>query len=135
MYRYSICDPLKPEIIEMGNISKDEVMDILNKFPWFDLLKKMDDTDPAKVYYAPSIEFENKDNHHGLAISIVGDEKDYEFYIFYKRPKMRVRLFGLIKYLNKDYLSDRTQQSLTDVQECVQALLNNDFVTLEKRWG
>lgn len=135
MYRYSICDPLKPEIIEMGNIAKEDVMDILNQFPWFDLLKKMNDADPAKVNYSPSIEFENTDNHHGLSISIVGDEKDYEFYVFYKRPKMRVRLFGLIKNLDKDYLSDRTQQSLADVQECVQALLNNDFVTLEKKWG
>ena len=34
MFKYSICDPLKKEPIEMGSIEKDKILDVLDKFPW-----------------------------------------------------------------------------------------------------
>jgi hypothetical protein len=40
MFRYNICDPLKKEPIEMGDIDKGKILDILGRFPWADPLVK-----------------------------------------------------------------------------------------------
>ena len=135
MFRYSICDPLKHEPIEMGEIDKRKILDIVDRFPWMDLLDKMKDANETDIHFSPSIEFENKANGHGLSISIVGDENENEFYIFFKRPKMVTKLFGLIKNMDDNYTSDRTGQTSNDVRDAVTALINGDLTTLEKRWG
>jgi hypothetical protein len=135
MFRYSICDPLKNEPIEMGEIEKEKILDILDRFPWADLLAKMKGAEERDIHFSPSVEFENKANRHGLTISIVGDEKENEFYIFFRRPKMVTKLFGVIKNLDDNFTSDRTGQTSTDVRDAVTALINDDLTTLEKRWG
>jgi hypothetical protein len=135
MFRYSICDPLRKDPIEMGDIAKEKILDILEKFPWLDLLAKMNSVDANQLHYSPSLEFENKLNKHGLSISIIENDNGHEYYIFYKRPKLVRKFFGLINEMNSDYLSERTGQSKRDVQEAVTALINNDLATLENRWG
>jgi hypothetical protein len=132
MFRYSICDPLKPEPVEMGTIEKDEIIDILNNFPWLELLKSMVGASEDDIYFSPSIEFENQTNRHGIAISMV-DESEY--YIFYKRPKQVSKFFGLTKYIDDNYLSDRMNQSLEDGKQALIALINDDLDTLERKWG
>ena len=132
MFRYSICDPFRREPLEMGEIEKDKILDILGRFPWQDMLDKIDKAGDADIHFSPSIEFENKSNRHGLNISIV-DEDD--FYIFYKRPKLVSRLFGLIKTKDQNFTTEKTGQSISDVKDAVTALINNDVTTLEKRWG
>ncbi|NVO33011.1 hypothetical protein [Hymenobacter lapidiphilus] len=135
MFRYSICDPLKSEPIEMGEINKEKILDTVEGFPWTDFLDRMKGVKESEVYFSPSIELENKNNRHGLSISIIKNEKGNEFYIFFKRPKMVTKLFGLIKNIDEDFISDRTGQTSNDVQDAVAALINDDFVVLEKRWG
>ena len=41
MFRYSICDPLRNEPIQMGEVEKGKILDIVDRFPWTDLLDKM----------------------------------------------------------------------------------------------
>jgi len=135
MFRYSICDPLKKEPIEMGDIDKGKILDILDRFPWTDLLDKMNGARESDIHFSPSLEFENKTNRHGLSISIVEGEKGNEFYIFYKRPKTISKLFGLVKNLDDNFLSDRTGQTNNDVRDAVIALINDDITVLKKRWG
>jgi hypothetical protein len=135
MFTYSICDPLKKHPIEMGEIPDEKILDILDRFPWNDLLEKMKAARESDIHFSPSIEFENKSTRHGLAISIVEGERANEFYIFYKRPKMVTKLFGLIKDMDDHYTSERTGQTSSDVRDAVSALINHDLVTLEKRWG
>lgn len=135
MFRYSICDPLKRDVIEMGKIEKAEILDVLEKFPWTALLEKMDNARESDVHYSPSLEFENTLNRHSLSISIINDKPENEFYIFYKRPKRVTRFFGLIRYFDENYLTDRQGQTDQDVLNAVTALLNNDLNTLEKNWG
>jgi hypothetical protein len=135
MFRYSICDPLKKEAIEMGDIGKEIVLDILDKFPWTDLLDKMKGVKESDIYFSPSVEFENKANRHAVSVSIVEDEKGREFYIFYKRPKTVTKLLGLIKTRDDNFTSDRTGQTINDARDAVTALINDDLSTLEKRWG
>jgi len=132
MFRYSICDPLKKDPIEMGDIEKDKILDIFDRFPWTDLLDKMKGVKESEIYFSPSLEVENKATRHGLAISIVDGN---EFYIFYKRPKMVTKMFGLIKNMDDNYTSDRTGQTNKDARDAVDALINDDLTTLEKRWG
>ena len=135
MFRYSVCDPLKSDPIEMGEINKEKIHDTVEGFPWTDFLDRMKGVNESEVYFSPSIELENKVNRHGLSISIVENEKGNEFYIFFKRPKMVTKLFGLVKKMDEDFISDRTGQTSNDVQDAVTALINDDFVVLEKRWG
>jgi len=135
MFKYSICDPLVKDPIEMGEIEKEKISDILDRFPWNDLLDKNNHANERNIYFSPSIEFENKDTRHGLAISIVEGENGSEFYIFYKRPKLVTKLFGLVKNIHDNYTSDRTGQTIHDVKDAVNALVAGDTAILERKWG
>ena len=119
----------------MGEIEKEKIMDIVERFLWADLLDKMNGANERDIHFSPSVEFENKMTRHGLAISIVDEEKGNEFYLFYKRPKMVTKLFGLIKNMDDNYTSDRTGQTIMDVRDAVSALIADDMMTLEKRRG
>ncbi|HEY5917461.1 MAG TPA: hypothetical protein VIU13_08680 [Chryseolinea sp.] len=116
----------------MGSIEKDKIIDVLDKFPWTELLLKMDSAKESEIHFSPSIEFENKETRHGVTISIVDPDN---FYIFYKRPKLVSKMFGLVNRMEEDFLSDRTEQTINDVREAVNALAANDIKTLEARWG
>ena len=39
-FRASFCDPLKPDIIELGDISQDTIIDHFEKINWNDHLQK-----------------------------------------------------------------------------------------------
>ena len=129
-FRASFCDPFKLDIIEMGDIEKDKIMETFEKIPWNKLLDEMKLKKENEIYYSPSLEIENKDNKNGLSVSIVDGK---EWYIFYKRPKMVKKFFGLIKKMDNDYLTDITGQSENDVKECLTALINNDLEFLERK--
>lgn len=119
----------------MGEIGREKILDIVDRFPWTDLLDKMNAANESDIHFSPSVEFENKQTRHGLAISIVESERGNEFYIFYKRPKMVTNLFGLVKRMDDNYTSDRTGQTSNDVRDAVRALVMDDMMTLERRWG
>ena len=133
MIRCSICDPLKKEPIEIGEIEREKALDVFDKFPWNEMIDKMKGVKPTEINWAPSIEFENKENQHGINISIVDDGT--EFYIFFKRPKLVDRFFGLSRKVNENFTSDRTGQTIADAREAVKALIEDDIATLEMRWG
>ncbi|GAA4020497.1 hypothetical protein GCM10022408_38180 [Hymenobacter fastidiosus] len=134
-YRASFCDPFQKDIIELGDISKDSIIDKFEKTPWADFLMRMANAKEDEIYYSPSLEIENKDTKHGLAISAVGDPNNYEFYIFYKRPKKIKSFFGLKEKVNDSYTSDKTGQTKQDVLDCLKALLNNDREYLSNTIG
>ena len=93
-FRASFCDPFKPDIIELGDIEKDKIMETFEKIPWNKLLEEMKLKKENEIYYSPSLEIENKNNKNGLSVSAVDGK---EWYIFYKRPKLVKSFFGLIK--------------------------------------
>jgi hypothetical protein len=132
MFTYSICDPLRKDPIEMGEIEKEKILEVFDRFPWQQFLNRIDNASSTEVHYSPSIEFVNKVNGHRVTLSIV-DEND--FYIFYSRPKRLSKWFGLIKDVDNNFSSDRGNRTINDAREAVTALLNGDFVTLEQRWG
>jgi hypothetical protein len=134
-YRASFCDPFKKDIIEFGDISKDSIIDKFEKTHWADFLMRMADAKEDEIYYSPSLEIENKDTKHRLAISAVGDPNNYEFYIFYKRPKKVKSFFGLKEKVNASYTSDKPGLTKQDVLNCLKALLNNDTEYLSNKIG
>lgn len=135
MYKYSIWDPLNPNIIDMGDIQKNKVWDVFINFPWKEYSDKMENAGDAEFYYSPTLEIENKENKNVLAISLIDIEKKAAFLISYKRPKAISKIFGLIRYIDNDYLSDTIDQTEMDVHDAVKALIQNDLKTLTERWG
>lgn len=129
-FRASFCDPFKPDIIELGDIEKEKIIETFEKIPWNKLLDEMKLKKESEIYYSPSLEIENKENKNGLSVSAVDGK---EWYIFYKRPKMVKKFFGLTEKMDKNYLTDVKGQTEDDVKECLIALINNDLEFLEKK--
>ena len=120
-FRYSICEPLNPKVIEKGMIAPDSVIGLFNDFQW--------------DYYLKKLEVENKANKNGLTISAVGDPEDPEFYIFYKRPisVVKKQFFRKPQTVVEDYVSEITGQTKEDVIECLNALIKNDQEFLRRK--
>jgi hypothetical protein len=129
-FRASFCDPFNPKIIEMGDIEKDKVMETFDKIPWKDYLEKMETANENEIHYSPSLEIENKENKNGLSVSAIDGT---EWYIFYKRPKLVKRFFGLTEKLDTNYLTEIHGQTERDVRECLSALLRDDLRFLEEK--
>lgn len=134
-FRASFCDPLEPQIIELGDIRKEKIIEQFESINWADYLQKMLGAEEDKIHYSPSLEIENKESLHGLSISAVGEPNNYEFYIFYKRPKKIKWLFGLKEKTRADYISDKTGQSRQDVIDCLNALVKDDTEFLANKIG
>lgn len=132
-YRWSICEPETPEIIEKGLIEKDKIMETFEQFPWLIYLQQMAGMKEDDIHYSPSLEFENLETKQGVSISIAGETDKYEFYIFYKRNKTIKTFFGLSTKEVIGYLSDITGQTKEDVIKFLSAFLNNDTIYLEEK--
>lgn len=133
-FHASFCDPFSPEITEIGNIDKENVMLMFENVSWTDYLRRMETALQAEIFYSPSFEIINKDNRHGLTISAIGAPNNYEFYIFYKRPKAVKTFFGFKEKIDEDYTSNQTGQTKQDVLDCLIALLQNDTEYLENKF-
>lgn len=96
-YRYSICHIDKPEI-EYRNktINKNQVLNIVNIYPWSEELNRMKEIDEDKICYSPSLDFKNIDDNHSFCLTAEGDPLDYTFSVWYNRPIKKKVLFGLM---------------------------------------
>ncbi|TDO82892.1 hypothetical protein EV143_102153 [Flavobacterium chryseum] len=128
-FRYSICEPTNPKIIEKGKIDSSEIMQIFQNFPWKTFLEETEN-----IYYSPSLEFENLSNKNGLSISAVGNPEKFEFYVFFKRSKMQKNWFGLIEKLNNNYTSELLDQSKEKTIELLKAFVDNNLSLLERKF-
>jgi len=129
-FRASFCDPFKSDIIEIGDIEKDKIMQHFESIPWSELLEKMKTTDDKNIYYSPSLEIENKANNNGLCVTAIDAT---EWYIFFKRPKLQKKFFGLAEKMDDNYLTEITGQNIDDVRKCLTALINNELDFLEEK--
>jgi hypothetical protein len=129
-FRASFCDPFKPDIIEIGDIEKDKVIEIFNRVPWTEYLEKMKTANKREIHYSPSLEIENKVNRNGLSVSAVDGK---EWYIFFKRPRRVKRFLGLCEKMDENYLTDIQGQTENDVRDCLNALIRNDLQFLEDK--
>ena len=129
-FRATFCDPFKADVIEIGDIEKEKVIELFEKTPWAEYLTKMDER-RKEVYQAPSLGFENINNRNIINISI--DDAN-EWLIFYIRPKLVKRLFGLLgEKMNNNYMTEIQGQTESDVRSCLEALIRNDLEFLENK--
>jgi hypothetical protein len=131
-FKASFCHPLKKDVIDMGNVPNDKVIDTFKNTDWKECLVQAENF-AGDPYYSPSLEIENTDNKNSLEISAVGEPDDFCFYVFYKRPKEVSGLFGLSKKMDENYVTDITDQNEQDVLACLNALLKNDLLFLENK--
>ncbi|KAB1154291.1 hypothetical protein F7018_14840 [Tenacibaculum aiptasiae] len=90
----------------------------------------METANQNDIHYSPSLEIENRDNKNGLTVSAVDGK---EWYIFFKRPKIVKKFFGLREKMDNHYLTDVTGQTIDDVRTCLGALIKNDLNFLEQK--
>jgi hypothetical protein len=131
-YRWSICEPDNPQVIEKGLIRKEEIRETFEQFPWMDRLRKIANMRNEDICFSPSLEFENLDTKQGVTFSIVGTVLENEFYIFYKRS-VTVKTLGLFKRQVDNHISDITGQAMEDAVRFLDAFLNNDSDYLEAK--
>lgn len=129
-FRVSFCDPFKKDIVQMGYMEKDQIMQLFETIPWQEYLVKMDTAKESEFFYSPSLEIENMVNYNGLSISGVDDN---EWYVFFKRPKRVKKFFGLVERRNNNYLTEVHGQTKNDARRCLEALLRNDLSFLENK--
>lgn len=135
--KYSICDPFNPEVIEKGEILATEFFKVLDEFPWLEWLEKCNQVQASEIYFSPSLELRNESNSHAISVSLVGDENENEFYLFYKRPKLieKKSWFKTVQVMEPNFLSERQMQSIDNVRDAFKALIENDFEKLDRNWG
>ena len=131
-FRASFCDPFKPDIIEIGIIEKDKIMELFEKISWTEYLTKMKAAQKSELHYSPSLGIYNIDNGNGLEVSAIDGR---EWCIFYKRPKLvkRKKFFKVIEEMDNEYLTDIWEQTENDVRICLEALIRNDLQFLEDK--
>jgi hypothetical protein len=134
-FRASFCDPLEPVIMEMGVIGKEQILDTFQRVDWSEYLQKMEGVKESDIYFSPSLDVENIVSKQGITVSAVGSANDFEFYIFYKRPKAVKTLFGFREKVDDNYVTDISGQTEKDVLECLTALVDNNSAFLERKLG
>jgi len=124
-------DPFKLDMIEFGDVEKDKVMEMFEKIPWADYLAKMETAQESDIHHSPSFEIENKDNGTELSIDAIDDN---EWEIFYERPKLVKKFFGLIEK-EESHFSLAEEQTENDVRECLQAFIRSELQFLENKFA
>ncbi len=134
-FRASFCDPLQPDIIELGDIKTENIIAKFESINWKDHLQQIKIMPENEIYYSPSLEIENRETKHGMVISAIGDPDNYEYQIFYKRPKKVKAFFGLKEKIDDNYMTDRAGQTEIDVLNCLDALIKNNTDYLANKIG
>ncbi len=129
-FRLSFYDPLNIEIIQLGYFQQDKVIEEFDKIPWKEHLNKMKTANDDEIKYSPSFEIENKQTKNILILSAMDDT---EWYIYYWRPRITKKFFGFFRYIKNDFMTDVTGQTENDARACLNALINNDLMFLEKK--
>jgi hypothetical protein len=131
-FKATFCDPLKQDFIELGSIPREKVIETFRNTNWDLYLKKMQGLSDAEIFHSPSLEIENIENQHSLAITAIGDPGDYTFLVFYERPKTVKKFFGLSSKEDPDFISDIDEQDKESVISYLKALVDNDLDGLEQ---
>ncbi len=133
---YFKLDPLEENCIESGEIEKEKFKSLYLNFPWIEMLKKQCSAKVENIIGSPGIIIRNKEQRE-VFVSIVGDIKEYEFYICYKRPTLKKnrKWFKIIEYLDKNHHSIIPQQTLENGLEACLLFFNEDYEKLEKKYG
>ncbi|GAA4967750.1 hypothetical protein [Algibacter aquimarinus] len=132
-YKYSIYHPNKPEV-ETSNetVSKTEVIDLVENYPWIEKLNLLNSLKEGEVYYSPSINFHNISNKHSLELTANYKNGKLEFSLWYNRKVNARILLGLFGEKEKIKVIDKWGFKKEDALEYLQVFLNEDYVKMEQ---
>ena len=82
MFRWTICEPFNPKVIEKGAIEHGKIIETFENYPWDSELEKVR-AKPEEIDYSPSVEFINESNGSSIIFSIVEKGNDSEFMVFH----------------------------------------------------
>ena len=133
-FRHTICDPLQPAIIKRGKVKRDRLVALFEAHPWQTELAKLNGVPDEEIHYSPSIEFENVVTGRGMVLSAIGEPDDHRFHVFYKRPKERRLLFGLIKQIDREFTTELLDLSREEARTLLQALVDRNWTLLEEKF-
>jgi hypothetical protein len=133
-FKAFFCDPTEPEIIDLGDMAQDTIIDYFEKIDWNEYLQKSRNAKLDEIYYYPTFEVKNQESKNRLSISAIGVPDNYKFKIIYKRPKKVKSFFGLNNQIIDNY-SSIENQTKNDVYDCLKAILRDDTVYLTNKVG
>lgn len=125
-------DPYDPNIQKLGNFHRDEVLKQFEKYDWNDYLVKMDSPHSPKTYYSPSFQIYEPNSKYGLTVSLIEDKC---WYVFFMRPKLVKRFFGLSEKMKEKYITDIRDKSEKEVREYMNAFINGQFSYIRHLFG
>lgn len=128
-FKVSFCNPLQSEIVTVGALAPEQVLEHLHELNWAQYLDSMQGVAQESIYYSPSLCIEEMNGAYGLECTAVGESSDYEFYIFYKRPKV------INGKLDDAYVSDLLEQTMADAERLLQLLFTNSYEALEEEFS
>lgn len=135
-FRYSICEPLNPKVIEKGMIAPDSVIGLFNDFQWDYYLKQIEVAETRKmdIYFSPRWKWRIKRIKTGLRSLLSAIRKILSF-IFLQTSHKRGEeaVFRKPQTVVEDYVSEITGQTKEDVIECLNALIKNDQEFLRRK--
>ena len=132
-FKYSICHPEKENIEYKNNsISDNEVIKIVEKYPWLEKLKFMDSLNQENVYYNPSLNFTCIENDKSFCLTANYDKnKNLEFSLWYNRPKKVKILFGLLGEKEKMVVDDIWAISFDQSLKHLEDFVNGNYSIIE----
>jgi len=136
-FKASFSDPIYPDLIELGDISHDSIIDHFEKMDWIGYLQKSQTAKLDDIYYHPTFEVQNKETKDKLGISAVGNPNEFEFNIIYTRTKkVKVKsFFGPKEKTIERYFTIIKSQTKNDVLDCLNALIRKDTEYLSVKIG
>ena len=127
-FQISFCDPFKPDIIDLGEVPGSKIPGIFNKIPWDDILDKAEQASDQEIYY--SLTFSVVNTANGISLDIIANKKN-DWQLYYSRPRKVAVVFGMIKRMNRNCLSDVQGKTRNDAMNCINAMINNKQDYLE----
>jgi hypothetical protein len=132
-YKASFCDPFKADIVDLGYVEKEKVMELFERVPWAEYLVKMEAARENEIHWSPSLDFKDEDNHQIISVSVAGKPDNIDWLIFYIRPKKVKRLFGLLgEKMNNEHMTEVQGRTETDARNAIEALLRGDYAWLDE---
>ena len=128
-FNLSFCDPLNPEVIDLGVHSKEETIRLFNNIKWDEYLDKMVDVSPDDIYYSPSFSAANSDNNAIVSISAL---ESGLFYIMYFTPLVPRKIMGVEIGKKGGKLFDLNDATPQDSLKAITYLVDGNIEALSK---
>lgn len=127
-FSVSFCDPLSPEILELGDLEEEKVVEVFESIPWKDYLVETNPMDDQDVHYAPSLEVENKKLNIGLELSAIDEN---EWHLFFRKSIDS----NAPESIENELMNELKGQSEADATACLHAFLKIDLDYLERTFA